>query len=52
MSVRFVLRSWIRSKATDVMIDPKVQKQIDRFFKKHSVTQVGLSVSNMGCRHE
>jgi hypothetical protein len=42
----------IRSKATDVTIDPKVQKQIDRFFKKHSVTRVGLSVSNMGCRRE
>ena len=33
-------------------IDPKVQKEIDRFFKKHGVTQVSMSAGNMGYRRE
>ncbi len=42
----------IRSITTDMTINPKIQKQIDRFYKKQSVTQVGLSIGSMGRRHE
>jgi hypothetical protein len=32
--------------------NPKVPKTIERFFKKHGVTRVGMSDGNMGCPHE
>ena len=38
--------------ATDVTTNPKVQKEIDRFFNKHGVIRVGMSDGNMGCSHE
>ena len=44
-----IIKRWV---ATDVMTNPKVQKEIDRFFKKHGVTRVGMSDGNMGCPHE
>ena len=38
--------------APDVPTNPNVQKEIDRFFKKHGVTRVGMSAGNIGCPHE
>jgi len=43
------IKRWV---ATDVTTNPKVQKEIDQFFTKHGVTQVGISDGNMGCPHE
>jgi hypothetical protein len=39
-----ILNRWV---ATNVMEDPKVQREMNRFFKKHGVKSVGLS---SGCR--
>ena len=44
-----IIKRWV---ATDVTTNPKVQKEIDRFFKKHGVKRVGMSEGNMGCPHE
>ncbi len=44
-----ILKRWM---ASDVTTNPKVQEQIDRFFKKHGVRRVGMSDGNMGCPHE
>ena len=43
------IKQWV---ATDVTTNPKVQREIERFFKKHGVTRVGMSAGNMGCPHE
>ena len=34
--------------ATDVMPNPKVQKEIDRFLKNHEAARVGISAGTMG----
>ena len=44
-----IIKRWV---ATDVMTNPKVQKEIDRFFKKYGVKRVGMSRGNLGCPHE
>jgi hypothetical protein len=44
-----ILNRWV---ATDVTTNPRVKKEIDRFFKKHGVMRVGMSEGNMGCPHE
>jgi hypothetical protein len=44
-----IIKRWV---ATDVTTNPKVRKEIDRFFQTHGVTQVGMSQGNMGCPHE
>lgn len=44
-----ILRRWM---ASDVTTNPKVQEQIDRFFKKHGVRHMGMSPGNIGCPHE
>ena len=44
-----IIKRWV---ATDVTTNPKIQKEIERFFKKHGVTRVGMSAGNMGCPHE
>lgn len=44
-----IIKRWV---ATDVATNPKVRKEIDRFFTKHGVTKVGMSAGNMGCPHE
>ena len=44
-----IIKRWV---ATDVATNPKVRKEIDRFFKKHGVRRVGMSGGNMGCPHE
>ena len=44
-----ILKRWV---STDVTTNPKIQKEIDRFFKNHDVTRIGMSAGNMGCPHE
>lgn len=44
-----ILKRWV---ATDVITNPKVLKEMDRFFKKYGVTRIGMSEGNMGCPHE
>ena len=44
-----IIKRWM---ATDVMTNPKVQKEIDEFFKKYGVKQVAMTDGNMGCPHE
>jgi hypothetical protein len=44
-----ILKRWV---VTNVMENPKVQREMDRFFKKHGVETVGMSDGNMGCPHE
>lgn len=46
---RPILKRWV---ATNVMENPKVQREMDRFFKKHGIETVGMSDGNMGCPHE
>lgn len=44
-----IIERWV---ATNVTTNPKVQQEMDRFFKKHGVEKVGMSEGNMGCPHE
>lgn len=44
-----ILKQWV---ATDVMANPKVQREMETFFEKHRVKKVGMSEENMGCPHE
>ena len=44
-----IIKRWV---ATDVMTNPKVKKEIERFFKKYGVTQVAMTDGNLGCPHE
>jgi hypothetical protein len=44
-----IIKRWV---ATDVMTNPKVRKEIDRFFKKYGVKQVAMTDGNLGCPHE
>ena len=44
-----IIERWV---ATDVTTNQKVQKEIERFFRKHGVTRVGISDGNVGCPHE
>ena len=44
-----IMRRWV---ATDVMTNPKIQRQIKEFFKQYGVKSVSMSDGNMGCPHE
>jgi len=44
-----IIGRWV---ATDVTTNPKVQNEIQAFFKKHGVKSVVMSDVNMGCPHE
>lgn len=44
-----VLMRWM---GTDVMTNPKVQKELREFFEQHRVQSVGMSEGNVGCPHE
>ena len=46
---RSIIRRWV---ATDVTTNPKVQAEIEAFFKEYGVTSVAMSDGNMGCPHE
>jgi hypothetical protein len=44
-----IIKRWV---ATDVTIYPKIQREIQEFFKEHGVKSVAMSDGNMGCPHE
>jgi hypothetical protein len=44
-----IIERWV---ANDVTTNPKVQKEMQAFFKKHGVKSVAMSDGNMGCPHE
>jgi len=44
-----IIKRWV---ATDVMANPKVKKEIQRFLKKYGVTQIAMTDGNLGCPHE
>ena len=44
-----IIRRWM---ATDVMTNPKIQREIMDFFNEHRVKSVVMSDGNMGCPHE
>lgn len=44
-----IIKRWV---ASDVTTNPKVQHEMEAFFKEHGVTRVGMSDGNMGCPHE
>jgi len=44
-----IIKRWV---ATDVTTNPKVQREIQEFFKKHGVESVAMSDGNIGCTHE
>jgi hypothetical protein len=44
-----IIQRWV---ASDVTTNPKVQKEMEAFFKKHGVKSVAMSDGNMGCPHE
>jgi hypothetical protein len=44
-----IIMRWV---ATDVTTSPKVQREIQEFFKAHGVKSVAASAGNMGCPHE
>jgi hypothetical protein len=44
-----VLKRWV---ATDVTTNPKVQQELQEFFRQHGVRSVAMSEGNMGCPHE
>jgi hypothetical protein len=44
-----IIQRWV---ATDVTTNPKVRKEIGRFFKTYGVNWVNMSNGNMGCLHE
>ncbi len=44
-----MLKRWV---GTDVMANPKVQKELQEFFEQYGVQSVGMSEGNMGCPHE
>jgi hypothetical protein len=44
-----IIERWV---ATDVATNPKIQGQLQEFFKKHGVRSVALNREIMGCPHE
>jgi SEC-C motif len=44
-----ILKRWV---ATDVTTNPKIQREVTEFFKRHGVKSVAMSDGNMGCPHE
>ena len=44
-----IIKRWV---ATNVTTSPKIQREIQEFFKEHGVKSVAMSDGNMGCPHE
>jgi hypothetical protein len=44
-----IMKRWV---GTDVTTSPKVQQELQEFFRQHGVRSVGMSDGNMGCPHE
>lgn len=48
-TAELIIRRWV---ATDATTNPKIQRQVQEFFKEHGVKSVAMSDGNMGCPHE
>jgi hypothetical protein len=48
-TAKSIIQRWV---ATDVTTNPKIQREIQDFFKEHGVKSVAMSEGNMGCPHE
>ena len=44
-----IINRWV---ASDITTSPKIQREIEAFFKSHGVKQIVMSDGNMGCPHE
>ncbi len=44
-----IMKRWV---ATNVLQNPRVSEEMDRFFKQYGVRSVGMSEGNIGCPHE
>jgi hypothetical protein len=44
-----IIERWV---GTDVMTNPKVQRELHDFFQKHNVQSVAMTDGNIGCPHE
>ena len=44
-----IVRRWV---STDVTTNPKIQKEMQEFFRQHGVKSVAVVEGNMGCAHE
>lgn len=44
-----IMKRWM---STDVMTNPKVQRELKAFFLQHGVKSIALTKENMGCPHE
>jgi hypothetical protein len=44
-----IVERWV---GTDVITNPKVQNEMQAFFKKHGVKSVAMTEGNIGCPHE
>ncbi|SRR5579871_79850 len=44
-----ILKRWVGS---DVTTDPRVQQELQEFFKQHGVRSVAMTEGNLGCPHE
>ena len=44
-----IIKRWV---ATNIMENPKVQREMQEFFTEHGVKSVTMSEGNMGCPHE
>ncbi len=48
-SAEMIIKRWV---ATDIMTNPKIQRELNDFFQEHGVKSVIMSEGNMGCPHE
>jgi len=46
---KVIIQRWV---ATDVTTNPKIQQEMQDFFRQHGVQTVAISDGNMGCPHE
>lgn len=44
-----IMKRWV---STNILANPRVQEEMDSFFKQYGVRSVGMSEGNMGCPHE
>ena len=44
-----IIKHWV---ATDVLTNPKIQREIQEFVNEHGIESVEMSDGNMGCPHE
>jgi hypothetical protein len=49
LNAKPIVERWV---ATDIMTNPKIQREMIGFFQMHGVKSVAASSGNMGCPHE